>query len=133
MKIDWENIKRDRLVLVIVGFALTCLVFGFTVGWLLKGKSKSSFITKVDTVFVEKVITKAEEVKKLTKPLPVVNTYKVSDWVCAWDRWSGVIISIKWNEAETLVLYNVQTYSDQDGWNSQNWYYETELSLGKCP
>lgn len=138
----FEYLWNDRkMLLTLFGVGFFCLIVGFSLGRISKGNFKPEKIAVHDTVYVDKPIqlggtleatkTIVEE-KKPVKALPAITTFKVSDWVCAWDRWSGVIIDMKWNKTETLILYNVQTYSDEDGWNSENWYYDTEISAGKC-
>lgn len=90
---------------------------------------------RIDTVKIDKPcppITTVKEDTKPKKPLPPVTPYKVSDIVCAWDRWTGVILEIDWSTKDpNILIYKVQTYSDTDGW-IENWYFATEFTPGKC-
>ena len=134
-----DQIKKLKLQWVIIG-----LVFGIistTISILMHKSSrysnnierncKDSIIVKHDTVYVA---PEAED--KPAKPIPSLTKYKVSDIVCAWGKWSGVVNDIDWSSNDPNVLkYKIQIYkegTDEDeGW-TEEWYFDTELTLGKC-
>ena len=87
---------------------------------------KNGIVYVHDTVYVDL------SDKKVEKPIPSITKYKVTDWVCAWGKWSGVIREISWSErAENTLVYTVQHYDEEEGWY-ENQYVETELEAGKC-
>jgi hypothetical protein len=89
---------------------------------------KDSIVVKHDTIFAEK----EEDETIIVKPLPAITKYKVTDWVCAWGRWSGVVREIKWStRVPNTLVYTVQHYSEEEGFY-ENGYVDTELELGKC-
>ena len=74
------------------------------------------------------------EEKPQSKPIPAYTKYKVSDIVCVWGKWSGIIIDIQWSQNDpNILIYEVgfPLYEDEDE-PGDIFYYDTELELGKC-
>jgi hypothetical protein len=93
---------------------------------------KDSVEIRHDTIYVDK---KKDEI--VSKPIPAVTKYKVSDIVCAWGKWTGVVVKINWSKADSrLLVYQIQIYKEAVGENDgewvEEWYYDTELTPGKC-
>lgn len=135
--------SQNRLLYLLLSLGALCFTMGFTIGRLTKSASKP--IVKIDTVRIEKpiqlggtltdnsVIIGDEADEDPVKPIPALTKYKVTDWVCAWGKWSGVVREVHWSERNPDVLvYEVQHYSETDGEWYENPYYETELEAGKC-
>ena len=120
---------------------LVLMVFMFGAGRCSKGDPET--IVQHDTVKIETPVQLGgtlssttvieEEDEDPVKPIPALTKYKVTDWVCAWDKWSGVVKGIHWSERnEGILVYEVQHWNETD----QEWveleYYDTELVPGKC-
>lgn len=102
-------------------------------------KDTSESQSNIDTVFIEKLIplggtlSSKDEEPVIIKPLPSFTKYKVSDWVCAWNKWSGVVTNIHWSVNDSRILvYVVQHYNEEDKEWYENTYYDSELESGKC-
>lgn len=72
--------------------------------------------------------------KPVIKPIPQFTTYKVSDRVCAYGKWKGVVTAIEWGEVPSthdgVLIYTVQHMTDEG--TTSDFYYETELTSGWC-
>jgi hypothetical protein len=127
--------------IIITAVILTAIVLlggGGAIGYQYgydKGKVADSVIVH-DTIFTEKIVKEIVEVEAENipddRPLPYNTRYKVGDKVCAWERWTGIVIDIQWSDKNPeLVVYEVQHWNDEEGWTS-NQYYEQELNPGGC-
>lgn len=135
--------SQNQLLYTLLGLGALCLIMGFIVGRLSKTDSKST--VKIDTVRIEKpvqlggtlnanttIVAEEKDEEDPVKPLPSLTKYKVSDWVCAWSKWTGVVKRIYWSKNDpTIPVYEVQHYDGENGWY-ENSYYESELEPGKC-
>lgn len=95
----------DKRYLGLAVFILIFIIGGAAVYYGTKNnKSKKllkgdSIVYVHDTVYVEK---KGD--KKPIKPIPSITKYKVTDWVCAWGKWTGVVTEINWSEKNPSIL-----------------------------
>lgn len=105
------------------------ILFGMALGALLRRAFEPIRAVKdvrVDTVFVQ------QKVEVVQVPVPDHTAFRVSDIVCAWGRWEGVVTRVEWSKGDpTVLVYKVQQWDDEEGW-LENYYYETELTHGKC-
>ena len=133
---------QNQILYVLFGLGAVCLIMGFTVGRLSNGDSEP--IVKIDTVFVDKpiqlggtlspatVIVDKDSVS--TKPLPAITSFKVSDVVCVWGKWTGVVVNVHWSERNpdaNVLVYEVKMYDEEEGWYEEG-YYASEITIGKC-
>lgn len=68
------------------------------------------------------------------KPIPAYTKYKVSDIVCVWGKWTGIVAGIEWSDADpNILIYRVAfpVYTDEEK-PEDVYFYDTELELGKC-
>lgn len=108
------------------------ILFGMALGALLRRAFepiRAAKDVRVDTVFVQQQV----EARQLIQvPVPDHTAFRVSDIVCAWTRWEGVVTRVEWSKGDpTVLVYKVQQWDDEEGW-LENYYYETELAHGKC-
>lgn len=88
----------------------------------------------VDTLAIQalKVTPPCKEVAEAPeREIPSFTKFKVSDWVCAWGKWSGVVIDIRWGKKHNVLVYKVQHLTVEDEWKTDE-YYDTEITAGKC-
>jgi hypothetical protein len=122
------HILMPRGMYAIAGAALVIFYLGHISGRLRP--YKKDVIVQIDTVFIEKKIS--APALAVTKELPEYTKYKVGEKVCAWNRWSGVIRKIEWSKNDpTILVYLTLQYDEEEGW-IENYYYDSELSLGEC-
>lgn len=144
---EYEKLKlflrsEKNLLYALLAIGAICLIMGFTVGRLSKGDPKPEVM--IDTVLVDKPIVLGGTLtsntiikpEKVVKPLPSVTKFKIGDLACAWGKWSGVVDDIVWtstDESQSVLKYNLQHFNEStQEWELENWYYESELSIGKC-
>jgi hypothetical protein len=151
INLDQANIEKVKTFLKsekgflysILGLCAVCLMIGFTVGRVSKADAPPEKIVQYDTVYRDQpvmlggTITKIEVDEEVvdTRPLPALTKFKVTDWVCAWGKWTGVIRNIHYSERNpksNVLVYEVQHYNETDNEWYESGYYETELELGKC-
>jgi hypothetical protein len=135
----WDDRKN---LLILCSLALLCLSMGYGLGYISTVRFKPKETIIHDTVCIDKPVqlggtlesnNKIIVEEKPVKPLPALTKFKVTDWVCAWGKWSGVVREIHWSERNPNVLvYEVQHYNEIDNEWYENPYYDTELEAGKC-
>lgn len=122
---------------------LILLIIMFGAGRCSKGYPEPT--VKIDTVFVDKPIQLGgtlnakttiivEEDPVNTKPLPAITPFKVSDVVCVWGKWTGVVTNVHWsgrNPDANVLVYEVMMHDEEKGWYEEG-YYATEITAGKC-
>lgn len=112
-------------LLIFVGI----FIFKKTTNTIKTNKSfKDSIVYVHDTIYVDK----NKKIVEPLKPIPSITKFKISEWVCAWGKWSGVVNDIQWSTTgKDILIYEVQHYNEDDEW-VELWYFDTELEAGKC-
>jgi hypothetical protein len=125
-----ENVKKEYIIAFVATAVITfvCLFANHKYERRTVVNCKDSIVVKHDTIFAEKEDDKSIKVK----PIPVITKYKVSDLVCIWGKWSGVVTQVGWSETDDRVLIYYVTIYREDGDFDEGSYYDTELELGKC-
>ena len=135
--------SQNRLLYLLLSLGALCFTMGFSIGYLTKSAPEP--IVKTDTVRIEKpiqlggtltdnsVIIGDEADEDPVIPIPPLTKYKVTDWVCAWGKWSGVVRDISWSEKNPgILVYEVQHWNEEEKEWIESEYYDTELEPGKC-
>lgn len=96
-------------------------------------KTAEERIDKAATIVVDKIDKVLEE----DAPIPRTTMYKVSDVVCAWEKYTGVVIGIRWSQNtpeghERVLVYEIKYDVTVDNEEPTGEFYETELERGKC-
>lgn len=135
--------SQNQFLYTLLCIGAVCLIIGFTVGVVSKHGTKPT--VKIDTVFIEKpklggelsantvILGAEEEDEDPVIPIPPLTKYKVTDWVCAWGKWSGVVRGISWSEKNPgILVYEVQHWNEEEKEWIESEYFDTELEPGKC-
>lgn len=138
---EYDNDKRKRIK-VLTTIAVSVFVLGIVISILVGGKNTNPSVDNTAVKekpckpkIVHDTIYKCPPVDE--RPIPAITKYKISDWVCAWDKITGVVQTIHWSENDpNLLMYEIvySTGTDEDGapqWGNET-FYESTLTAGKC-